>query len=78
MPEIYRPFIKRTRDRRMYRVLQNREKWFNIVPGTGKRLSNDEDDDNGEYADFSDVEKEEKMFLLPENVIRLLTINLGV
>lgn len=62
----------------MYRVLQNREKWFNIVPGTGKRLSNDEDDDNGEYADFIDIEKEEKMFLLPENVIRLLTRNLDI
>jgi len=33
---------------------------------------------NGEYADFGEAEKEEKMFPLPENVIRLLTMNLGV
>ena len=39
--EIYRPFIKGTRDERMQRVLQNREKWFNFLLGTGKRLSND-------------------------------------
>lgn len=76
--EIYRPFIKGTRDERMHRVLQNREKWFNFLLGTGKRLSNDENDENGEYADFSDVEKEEKMFLLPEDVVTLLTMHLGV
>ncbi|HIJ02430.1 MAG: hypothetical protein A2W17_12410 [Planctomycetes bacterium RBG_16_41_13] len=76
--EIYRPFIKGTRDERMHRVLQNREKWFNFLLGTGKRLSNDEDDENGEYADFSDVEKEEKMFLLPEDVVTLLTMHLSV
>lgn len=75
MLEVYRPFIKGTRDERMHRVLQNREKWFNFLLGTGKRLS---DDENGEYANFGEAEKEEKMFPLPENVIRLLTMNLGV
>lgn len=75
MLEVYRPFIKGTRDERMHRVLQNREKWFNFLLGTGKRLS---DDENGEYANFGEAEKEEKMFSLPENVIRLLTMNLGV
>ncbi|MDQ1273500.1 MAG: hypothetical protein QG591_2130 [Planctomycetota bacterium] len=43
--------------------------------GTGKRLSADE---NGDEANLYQTEKEEKMFPLPENVIRLLTINLGV
>ena len=59
----------------MHRVLQNREKWFNFLLGTGKRLS---DDENGEYANFGKAENEEKMFPLPENVIRLLAIHLGV
>ncbi|MEP9411350.1 MAG: DEAD/DEAH box helicase family protein [Candidatus Brocadia sp.] len=75
MLEVYRPFIKGTRDERMHRVLQNREKWFNFLLGTGKLLSADE---NGDEANFDQTEKEEKMFLLPENVIRLLTMNLGV
>ncbi|MFO0792589.1 MAG: DEAD/DEAH box helicase [Candidatus Brocadiaceae bacterium] len=73
--EIYRPFIKGTRDERMHRVLQNREKWFNFLLGTGERLSADE---NGDEANPDQTEKEEKMFLLPEDVVRLLTMNLGV
>lgn len=75
MLEIYRPFIKGTRDERMHRVLKNREKWFNFLLGTGKRLS---DDENGEYADYGEVEKEEKMFSLPEDAIRSLTMTLGI
>ncbi len=78
MLEIYRPFIKGTRDERMHRVLQNREKWFSFLLGTGKRLSNDEGDENGEYANVRDIEKEEKMFLLPEDVVSLLTMRLDV
>ncbi|BBO16322.1 hypothetical protein BPIT_06140 [Candidatus Brocadia pituitae] len=42
---------------------------------TGEQLS---DHENREYADFGEAEKEEKMFPLPENVVRLLAMNLGV
>lgn len=35
-------------------------------------------DENGDEANLDQAEKEEKMFPLPENVIRLLTMDLGV
>lgn len=72
--EIYRPFIKGTRDERMHRVLQNREKWFNFLLGTGARLS---DDENGDAAKFEVVNKEENMMPLPEWRVKELTLNLG-
>lgn len=72
--EIYRPFIKGTRDERMHRVLQNREKWFNFLLGTGKRLS---DDENGDNANLEVVNKEENMMPLPEYCVKELTLNLG-
>lgn len=73
--EVYRPFIKGTRDERMHRVLQHREKWFNFILGSGKRLK---DDENGDFAQLSQIQNEEEMLPLPDSLANALSIDLSV
>lgn len=75
--EVYRPFIRGTRDERMHRVLQHREKWFNFILGSGNRLS-DKDDENGDFARLSQIQNEEEMLPLPDSLAKALSIDLSV
>jgi ERCC4-related helicase len=74
---VYRPFIKGTRDERMHRVLQHREKWFNFILGSGQRLS-DNDDENGDFAQLAQIQNEEEMLPLPDSLAKDLFIDLSV
>lgn len=73
--EVYKPFLKGTRDERMYLVVKNREKWFNFILGTANRLSKDE---NGDWIDNTQLKKEERMKELPDTIVKSLILDLGV
>ena len=63
---VYLPFLKATQDEKMYRVVTDRERWFNIVMG------------NEVAMDTASTERLAERFPVPQSLIDELSFNLGV
>jgi len=65
--EIYLPYIAETQDEKMYRVVMDRERWFNVVMGAGYNSN-----------DNLSTEKEANRLPLPEALAKELSLNLEI
>ena len=63
---VYLPFIEATQDEKMYRVVMDRERWFNVVMGESYKV------------DVRSTEKLAERVPLPESVARELAFRLEV
>jgi superfamily II DNA/RNA helicase len=63
---VYEPYLEATQDEKQYRVVKDRERWFNIVMGGTLQL------------DESSTDRLARRVPLPEEVARKLTLQLAI
>jgi hypothetical protein len=63
---VYEPYLEATQDEKQYRVVKDRERWFNIVMGGTLQL------------DESSTDRLARRVALPEQVARELTLHLAI
>jgi hypothetical protein len=63
---VYEPYLEATQDEKQYRVVKDRERWFNIVMGGTLQL------------DESSTDRLARRVPLPEAVARELTLRLTI
>jgi superfamily II DNA/RNA helicase len=63
---VYEPYLEATQDEKQYRVVKDRERWFNIVMGGTLQL------------DESSTDRLARRIPLPEQVARELTLQLAI
>lgn len=64
--EVYLPYISETQDEKMYKVVTERERWFNIIMGDNYKV------------DAENTDKYAERIPLPEELSRELSFNLEV
>jgi hypothetical protein len=63
---VYEPFLEATQDEKQYRVVKDRERWFNVV--MGERLELDE----------ASTDRLAARIPPPDDLARALTLHLGI
>jgi hypothetical protein len=64
--EVYLPYIAKTQDEKMYRVVMDRERWFKVVMGERYKM------------DARTTEKMAERILLPEEAAEAMAFDLSV
>lgn len=64
--QVYLPYIAATQDEKQYRVVMDRESWFNVLMGDEFKL------------DFSTIETRAERLKLPDSIVSRLRFNLDV